>query len=53
MAVPVTRGVTAAGVTPELRNQAWQIEARGVANGSEGLGWPGSVDKGRDLSGPS
>ena len=33
------RGVTAAGVT------IWLKEARGLANRSEGLGWPGPVDK--------
>ena len=38
MAVPVARGVTPAGVTPGLRSQAWPIEARGLANRSEGLG---------------
>ena len=45
MAVPVARGVTPAGVTPGLRRLAWLIEARGLANRSEGLGWPGPVDK--------
>ena len=39
-AVPVAR-VTPAGVTPS----AWPIEVRGLANRSEGLGWPGPVDK--------
>ena len=39
------RGVTLAGVTPGLRRLAWLIEARGLANRSEGLGWPGPVDK--------
>ena len=29
-----------------LRGLAWLIEARGLANRSEGLGWPGPVDKG-------
>ena len=28
-----------------LRGLAWLIEARGLANRSEGLGWPGPVDK--------
>ena len=45
MAVPVARGVTPAGVTPELRRLAWLIEARGLANRGEGLGWPGPIDK--------
>ena len=45
MAVPVACGVTPAGVTPGLRCQAWLIEARGLANRSQGLGWPGPVDK--------
>ena len=45
MAVPVARGVTPAGVTPGLRRLAWLIEARGLANRSEGLGWLGPVDK--------
>ena len=45
VAVPVARGVTLAGVTPGLRRLAWLIEARGLANRSEGLGWPGPVDK--------
>ena len=38
-------GVTLAGVTPGLRRLVWLIEARGLANRSEGLGWPGPVDK--------
>ena len=38
MAVPVARGVTPAGVTLGLRRLAWLIEARGLANRSEGLG---------------
>ena len=41
----VAGGVTPAGVTPGLRPLAWLIEARGLANRSEGLGWPGPVDK--------
>ena len=50
MAIPVARrvthaGVTPAGVTPGLRHQAWLIEARGLANRSEGLGRPGPADK--------
>ena len=28
-----------------LRGLIWLIEARGLANRSEGLGWPGPVDK--------
>ena len=28
-----------------LRGLAWLIEARGLANRSEGLSWPGPVDK--------
>ena len=28
-----------------LRGLAWLIEERGLANRSEGLGWPGPVDK--------
>ena len=45
MAVPVARGVTLAGNTPGLRRLAWLTDARGLANRSEGLGWPGPVDK--------
>ena len=41
----MARGVTPAGVTPGLRRLAWLIEVRGLANRSEGLGWPGPVDK--------
>ena len=46
MAVLVAREVTPAGVTPGLRHQAWLIEARGLADRSEGL-WagPGPVDE--------
>ena len=32
-------------VTRGLRRLAWLIEARGPANGSEGFGGPGPVDK--------
>ena len=46
MAVLVTCGVKLAGVTPGLRRQAWLIEARGLANRSEGLGWLDPVHKG-------
>ncbi len=45
MAVPVARGVTPAGVTPGSRRLAWLIDVRGLATRSEGLGWPGPVDK--------
>ena len=41
----MARGVTPAGVTLGLRRLAWLIEARGLANRSEGLAWPGPVDK--------
>ena len=41
----MARGVTPAGITAGLRRQAWLIEARGLANRSEGLGWPSTVDK--------
>ena len=35
-----------------LRHQAWLIEARGLANRSEGLGWLGNVDKGEGFRWP-
>ena len=41
----MARGVTLAGVTLGLRRLAWLTEVRGLANRSEGLGWPGPVDK--------
>ena len=39
------RRVTLAGVTLALRRLAWSIEARGLANRSEGFGGPALVDK--------
>ena len=44
-AVPVARFLAAGLQRLGLRGLAWLIEARGQANGSEGLGWPGPVDK--------
>ena len=41
----MARGVTPAGATPGSRRQAWLIEARGLANRSEGSGWLGPVGK--------
>ena len=38
-------GVTLAGVALGVRRLAWLIEARVLANRSEGLGWPGPLDK--------
>ena len=51
MAVPLARllavGLSQAG----LQGLFWLIEARGLANRSEELGWPGLVKKVRDLDG--
>ena len=41
----VTLGLTRAGVMLGLRSLAWLIEARGLANGSEGSGQPGPIDR--------
>ena len=45
MAVPVACFLAAELRRLELRGPARLIEARGLANRSEGLGWPGPVDK--------
>jgi len=55
VAVPLVC-LLAVGLRPggKLRGLFWLIEARGLANRSKGLGWPGPVDKseGFDLGGP-
>ena len=45
MAVPVARLLSMGSPRPGLRGLLWLIEARGLANRSEGLGWPGPIDK--------
>ena len=45
MAVPLARLLAVGLRRPGLRGLLWLIEARGLANRSEGLGWPGPVDK--------
>ena len=45
MAVLVARFLAAGLRRLGLWGLAWLIEARGLANRSEGLGWPGPVDK--------
>ena len=45
MAVPVARFLAAGLRRLGLRGLAWLIEARGLANRSEGFGGPGPVDK--------
>ena len=49
LAIPVARGVTPAGVTLRLRRQACLIEARGMVNGNDELGWSGPVDTGEGV----
>ena len=51
MAVPLTYLLAAGLRWPRLRGLLWLIEAMGLANRSEGLGWPGPVDKSEDLDG--
>lgn len=43
--VPVAREGTAAEVTSGSCRQAWLTEPIGLANRSEGMGWPGSFDQ--------
>ena len=45
MAVPLECLLAVGLRRPGLRGLLWLIEARGLANRSEGLGWPGPVDK--------
>ena len=45
MAVPLACLLAVGLRRPGLRGLLWLIEARGLANRSEGLGWPGPVDK--------
>ena len=52
MAVPLACLLAVGLRRAGLRGLFWLIEARGLANRSEGLGWPGPVDKVRDLGGP-
>ena len=50
-AVPVARLLAVGLPRLGLWGLLWLIEARGLANRSEGLGWPGPVYKMRDLGG--
>ena len=45
MAVPLACLLAVGLRRAGLRGLFWLIEARGLANRSEGLGWPGPVDK--------
>ena len=45
MAVPLACLLAVGLRRAGLRGLLWLIEARGLANRSEGLGWPGPVDK--------
>ena len=49
VAVPVARFLAAGLRRLGLRGLAWLIEARGLANRSEGFGGPGPVDKSEGL----